>query len=139
MKTETGKKQNVIVIILILCLLAAGCAESTDRARQNDGIYRTSTQLIFYPDFADRSFKSNEDYSISTTFHDVTYIWPEGEGEFSKDSNEITFEGKNINCSVVKRRLIINGNRIVEFKEGDHVRITGNGKVFVNDVERKEQ
>jgi hypothetical protein len=138
MKTETGKKQNVIVIMLMFCLLAAGCEQSTVQERQDDGMYRTSTQLIFYPDFADRSFKSNEDYSISTTFNDVTYIWPEGEGNFSKDSNEITFEGKNIKCSVVKRRLIINGNRIIEFNEGDRVRITGNGKVFVNDVEVKQ-
>ena len=118
---------------------AAGCAKSTIRARQNDGKYRTSTQLIFYPDFADRSFKSNEDYSISTTFDDVTYTWPEGEGNFSKDSNEITFEGDNINCNVVERRLTINGRRITELDEGDNVRITSDGKVFVNDVELKEQ
>jgi hypothetical protein len=138
MKTETGKKQNAIVIILMFCLLAAGCANSTVSTGKNESTYHTSTQLIFYPNFADRSFKSNEDYSISTTFDDVTYIWPEGEGNFSKDSNEITFEGKNINCSVVNRRLTINGSRIFEFEEGDQVRITGDGKVFVNDVEAKQ-
>jgi len=139
METDMSKKQKIIVAILMFCLLVAGCAQSTDRAGHDDGTYRTSTQLIFYPGFADRSFKSNEDYTISTSFDDVTYIWPEGEGSFSKDSNEITFEGKNINCNVVKRRLTINGSRIIEFEEGDHVRIPGDGKVFVNDVERKEQ
>jgi len=139
MKTYTGNKQNTIVITLIFCLLAAGCAQSTDSARQNDSTYRALTQLIFYPDFADRSFKSSEDYTISTTFDGVTYIWPEGEGNFSKDSNEITFKGKNINCNVVERRLNINGSRIIEFEVGNRVRITGDGKVFVNDVERKEQ
>lgn len=139
MKTEMDNKQNAIVITLMFCLLAAGCAKSTDRVGQNDSTYHASTQLIFYPDFADRSFKSNEDYTISTTFDGVTYIWPEGKGNFSKDSNEITFKGKNINCNVVERRLTINGSRIIEFEEGDHVRITDDGKVFVNDVERKEQ
>ena len=139
MKTAMDKKQNAIVITLMFCLLAAGCAQSTDRVGQNNGTYRASTQLIFYPGFADRSFKSSEDYTISTTFDGVTYIWPEGEGNFSKDSNEITFEGKNINCNVVDRQLTINGSRIIEFEEGDQVRITGDGKVFVNDVERKEQ
>ena len=134
-----NKKQKVIVIIVMFCLLVAGCAKSTVQIGQDDGTYRASTQLIFYPDFADRSFKSNEDYMISTTFDDVTYIWPEGKGNFSKDTNEITFEGKKINCSVVERRLTINGSRIVEFEEGDQVRITGDGKVFINDVEQKEK
>jgi len=134
-----NKKQKTIVTIMIFIVLAAGCSQSTVRERQDDGTYRTSTHLIFYPDFADRSFSSSEDYMISTGFNDVTYVWPQGKGNFSKDSNEITFEGKNINCSVVERRLTINGSRIVEFKEGDRIRITGDGKVFVNDVERKEQ
>ena len=132
-----NKKQKVIVISLILGLLVAGCAQSTDQVRQNDGTYRTSTHLIFYPDFADRSFKSSEDYMISTAFDNITYVWPEGKGNFSKNSNEITFEGKNINCSIVERRLTINGSRIFEFEEGDRVRITGDGKVFVNNVELK--
>lgn len=134
-----SKKRTAILTILIFIVLTAGCSQSTVRDRQDDGTYRTSTHLIFYPDFADRSFKSGEDYTISTEFDDVTYIWPEGEGNFSKDSNEITFEGKNIHCSIVKRRLIINGNRIVELKEGDRVRTTGDGKVFVNGAGPKEQ
>lgn len=134
-----NKKQKAIVIILIFCILAAGCAKSTVRARQDDGTYRTSTHLVFYPDFADRSFSSSSDYMISTGFNDVTYIWPEGKGEFSKNFNEITFKGKNISCSVVERRLTINGRRIGEFEEGDKVRITSDGKVFVNAVEIKQQ
>jgi hypothetical protein len=132
-----NKKQKAIVTILIFCLLAAGCAKSTVHVKQNDGTYRTSTHLIFHPDFDDRSFSSSKDYMISTGFKDVTYIWPQGKGEFSKNFNEITFKGNNINCSVVERRLTINGHRIGEFEEGDNVRITGGGKVFVNDVELK--
>jgi hypothetical protein len=130
--------RTAVVIILMLCLLAAGCANSTTRVRQNDTTYRTSTHLIFYPDFADRSFSSSEDFMISTEFDNVTYIWPQGKGNFSKNFNEITFKGDNISCSIVKRRLTINGRRIVKFEEGDRVRITGDGKVFVNDTEQKE-
>jgi hypothetical protein len=132
-----NKKQNAILIILTFCLLAVGCAKSTVHVRQNDGTYHTSTHLIFQPDFADRSFSSSSDYMISTGFNNVTYIWPEGKGNFSKNFNEITFEGKNISCSIVERRLTINGSRIGEFDEGDRVRITGDGKAFVNDVELK--
>ena len=134
-----NKKRTTIITILIFIVLAAGCSQNTVRERQDDVSYRTSTHLIFYPDFADRSFKSSEDYMISTEFDDVIYIWPAGKGEFSKISNEISFEGKNINCSVVEHRLNINGSRIFEFDEGDRVRITSDGKVFVNDVERKEK
>jgi hypothetical protein len=120
-------------------MLAAGCAKSTVRVKRNDGTYRTSTHLVFQPDFADRSFSSSSDYMISTGFNDVTYVWPQGKGEFSKNFNEITFKGNNISCTVVERRLTINGRRIGEFDEGDKVRITGDGKVFVNDAEIKEQ
>lgn len=133
-----NKKQKAIMILLMLGLLVAGCAQSTDQVRQNDGTYRTSTHLIFYPDFADRSFSSSENYMISIEFDDVTYVWPAGKGEFSRISNEITFNGENIECNIVERRLTINEGRIFEFDEGDRVRITGDGKVFVNDVELKE-
>jgi hypothetical protein len=74
---------------------------------------------------------------LSTEFSNVTYIWPKGKGNFSKNFNEISFEGKSIKCSVVKRRLTINGRPAGEFDEGDRVRITGDGNVFVNDVELK--
>jgi hypothetical protein len=88
--------------------------------------------LILQPDFADRSFSTNEDFSLSTEFNDVTYVWPEGQGDFSKKLNELRFEGKSISCTVVERRLTINGRRIAEFEEGDRIRITGDGEVFVN-------
>ena len=133
------KIQNATLTILIFCLLAAGCAKSTVSTKQNDGTYRATTHLVFQPDFADRSFSSSSDNMISTGFNDVTYVWPQGKGNFSKNSNEITFEGKNISCSIVERRLTINGSRIAEFDEGDNVRITGDGKVFVNDIELKQQ
>ena len=132
-----NNKRMAIVTILMFCLLAAGCAQSTVRVEQNDSKYRASTLLVFRPDFADRSFSSSRDYMISTKFNDVTYVWPAGKGNYSKNFNEITFKGKNISCSVVERRITINGRRIGEFEEGDNVRITGDGKVFVNNVEIK--
>ena len=134
-----NKIQNATLTILIFCLLAAGCAKSTVSTKQNDGTYRATTHLVFQPDFADRSFSSSSDNMISTGFNNVTYVWPQGKGNFSKNFNEITFEGNNISCSVVERRLTINGSRIAEFDEGDNVRITGDGKVFVNDIELKQQ
>jgi major membrane immunogen (membrane-anchored lipoprotein) len=136
---EMNKKRTAIVIILMLCLLTAGCAKSTVRVKQNNGTYRTSTHLIFQRDFADRSFSSNNDYMVSTGYNDVTYVWPQGKGNFSRKFNKISFEGKSINCSVVERRLTINGRQIVEFEQGDRVRITGDGKVFVNDAELKQE
>lgn len=116
-----------------------GCAESTVSTEQENQTFRATTQLIFYPDFADRSFSSSEDFTISTGFKGVNYTWPKGKGKFSKNSNEISFKGENINCNIASRRLIINGRRIFEFKEGDKIRITGDGEVFVNDVEVKQQ
>jgi len=133
-----SKKRTVIVIILMLCLLAAGCAQSKVSTKQNDVTYRATTHLVFQPDFADRSFSSSNDYMVSTGFNDVTYVWPKGKGNFSKNFNEIRFKGKSIDCTVVERRLTINGRPAGQFDEGDRVRITGNGKVFVNGVELKQ-
>jgi hypothetical protein len=132
-----SKKQAVIVTILMLCLLTAGCAQSTVSTKQNDSTYRATTHLVFLPNFADRSFSSSNDYMVSTGFNDVTYIWPKGKGNFSKNFNEIRFKGNSINCNVVDRRLTINGRPAGQFEENDRVRITGEGKVFVNDVELK--
>ena len=132
-----NKKQTAIITILMLCLLAAGCAKSTVRTKRDDGTHRTTTHLIFQPDFADRSFSSSTDYMVSTGFNNVTYIWPKGKGNFSKNFNEIRFKGKSIGCTVVERRLTINGRPAGQFDEGDRVRITGDGKVLVNDVEIK--
>jgi len=134
---DMNKKRTAIVITLMLGLLAAGCAKSTARAKQNDGTYRTSTHLILRPDPADRSFSSSQDYMVSTGFNDVTYVWSQGMGNFSKNFNEISFEGTSIDCTVIERRLTINGRPAGQFNEGDRVRITGDGKVFVNDVEIK--
>jgi len=133
-----SKKRTAIVIILMLCLLAAGCAQSKVSTKQNDVTYRATTHLIFQAGFADRSFSSSNDYMVSTEFNDVTYIWPKGKGNFSKNFNEISFEGKSIKCSVVERRLTINGRPAGQFEQGDRVRITGDGKVFVNGVELKQ-
>lgn len=134
-----NKKRTAIVITLILCLLAAGCTKSMVSTEQDEGTYRASTHMIIQPGFADRSFSSSKDYMFSTEFNDVTYIWPRGEGNFSKNTSQISFEGTTIKCSVIERKLSINGRRIAEFEEGDRVRITGDGKVFVNDVELKPQ
>ncbi|OHB82681.1 MAG: hypothetical protein A2Z38_11285 [Planctomycetes bacterium RBG_19FT_COMBO_48_8] len=134
-----NKKRTAIVITLMLGLLAAGCAQSTANVSRNEGTHSTSMHLILRPDSADRSFSSSNDYMVSTGFNDVTYVWPKGKGSFSKNFNEITFKGKNLSCSIVERRLTINGRRIGEFDEGDRVRITGDGKVFVNDVELKQE
>jgi hypothetical protein len=125
-------KRAAIVTIMMLGVLAAGCAESVPDVSRNQSAHGTTMHLIFQPGFADRSFSTSEDYSLSTQFNGVTYIWPEGKGDFSKKSNEISFEGKNINCTVVKRQLTINGHQVAEFKKGDSVRITGDGEVFVN-------
>lgn len=130
-----NNRRVTIVIALMLSLMMNGCAPSTSNTSKNDGTYSPSMHLIFQPDFADRSFSSSEDYSLSTEFNGITYIWPEGKGNFRKKSNEISFAGKNIKCSVIKRRLTINGRQIAEFEEGDSVRITGEGRVFVNGEE----
>ena len=133
-----NKKRKAIVITLMLCLLAAGCAHNTVSSNQNDVTYRATTHLVFQPGFADRSFSSSNDYMVSTGFNDVTYVWPKGKGSFSRNSNEIRFKGKSIDCTVVERRLTINGRPAGQFEQGDRVRITGAGKVFVNDVELKQ-
>lgn len=130
-------KRIAIVIILMLCLLAGGCAQSTVHVKQDEDTYGTSMHMIFQPDYADRSFSISKDYMLSTEFNDVTYIWPEGKGNFSRKLKGISFEGKSISCSVVGRILTINGRRIAEFEQDDRVRITGDGRVFVNGAELK--
>jgi hypothetical protein len=130
-------KRIAIVIILTLCLLAGGCAQSTAHVKQDEDTYGTSMHMIFQPDYADRSFSISKDYMLSTEFNDVTYIWPEGKGNFSRKLKGISFEGKSISCSVVGRILTINESQIAEFEQGDRVRITGDGRVFVNGAELK--
>ena len=118
-------------------LLATGCEQSTVSVKQNDVTYRATTHLVFQPDFADRSFSSSNDYMVSTGYYGVTYVWPKGKGNFSKNFNEIRFKGSNIDCTVTERRLTINGRPAGQFDEGDRVRITGDGEVFVNEVKLK--
>ena len=136
-RRNMNKKRTAIVTILMSGLLATGCVENTVRVNRNDLTYRATTHLVFQPGFADRSFSSSNDYMISTGFNGITYIWPQGKGNFSKSFNEIRFEGKVIKCTVVERRLTINGRPAGLFEEGDRVRITGDGKVFVNGEEQK--
>jgi hypothetical protein len=132
-----NNKRTAIMIILTLCLLTGGCGQSPVHVKQDEDTYSTSMHLIFQPDYADRSFSISKDYMLSTEFNDVTYIWPEGKGNFSRELKGISFEGKNISCSIVDRSLTVNGRRIAEFEQGDQVRITGDGRIFVNGAELK--
>lgn len=130
-------KQMIVTAFLMLGLLIAGCAQVTTRVRQDDGTYRTSKRLVFRSDLPSRSFSCEEDYMVATELYDVTYAWPQGNGSLSRDFKKISFQGPKINCSVTGRELTVNELRFEEFEKDDRVRITGDGKVFVNDMERK--
>jgi len=130
-------KHTTVAVFLTLGLLIAGCAQSTIRVRQDDGTYRTYKRLVFRSDLPSRSFSSEGDDMIATEFHDVTYAFPQGKGSFSKNLDKIDFEGRKVKCSIVGRELTVNDLRFKEFEKGDLVRITSDGKVFVNDVERE--
>jgi hypothetical protein len=130
-------KQTMVAAFLILGLLIAGCAQSTTSVRQDDGTYRTYKRLVFRSDMPSRSFSSEGDDMVATEFHDVTYAFPQGKGSFSKNLDKIDFEGRQVKCSIVGRELMINELRFKEFEKGDLVRITSDGRIFVNDVERK--
>ncbi len=132
-----NKKQTMGAAIIMLGMLVSGCVQSTTRVRQDDGTYREYKRLVLRPDLPDRSFGSEEDYMVATEFHDVTYVWPQGKGSLSEDFEEISFRGRQITCRIVGRELSVSGLRFGEFEEGDRVRITRDGKVFVNDIERK--
>jgi len=132
-----NKKQTMVAAFLMLGLLMAGCAQVTTSIRQEDGTYRTSKHSVFRSDLPGRSFRCEEDYMVATTLRDVTYGWPQGKGSLSKNFDEISFQGRQISCSVVGRKLSVNGLRFTGFEKGDRVRITSDGKVFVNDIERE--
>ena len=132
-----NKKQTMVTAFVMLGLLMAGCAQVTTRVRQNDGTYREYKRLVFRSDLPSRSFSSEGDDMVVTEFHDVTYAFPQGKGSFSKDLDEISFQGRQVKCSIVGRELTVNELRFKEFEKGDLVRITSDGKVFVNDIERK--
>jgi hypothetical protein len=130
-------KRTTVSAFLTLGLLIAGCAQVTTRVRQDDGTYRTSKRLVFRSDLPSRSFSSEGDDRVATEFHDVTYTFPQGKGSFSKNFDKIDFEGRQVKCSIVGRELTVNELRFKEFEKGDLVRITSDGRVFANDVERK--
>jgi len=132
-----NKKQIVVTAFLIFGLLIVGCSQVTTRVRQDDGTYREYKRLVFRSDLPSRSFSSEEDDMVATEFHNVTYTFPQGKGNFSKDFDEISFQGRQVKCSIVGRELMVNGLQFGEFDKGDHVRITGEGRVFVNNVERE--
>ena len=132
-----NKKHTMVAAILMLGLLIAGCAQVTTHVRQNDGTYRTSKHWIFRSDLPSRSFSSEGDDMVATEFHNVTYTFPKGKGSFSKNFKEIKFQCHQVNCSIVGRELSVNELCFGEFEKGDSVRITSDGKVFVNDIERE--
>jgi hypothetical protein len=130
-------KQKMLTAFLMPGLLIAGCAQVTTRVRQDDGTYRTSKRLVFRSDLPGRSFSSEGDDMVATVFHKVTYTFPKGKGSYSKNFDRISFEGRQVKCSIIGRELTVNELRFGEFEEGDLVRITYDGKVFVNDIEHK--
>lgn len=130
-------KHTTVTAFLMLGLLIVGCAQVTTRVRQNDGTYRTSKRLVFRSDLPGRSFSSKGDDMVATVFHNVTYAFPQGKGSFSKNFDGISFQGRQVKCSIVGRELTVNELRFREFEKGDRVRISSDGKVFVNDIERK--
>jgi len=131
------RRQTMLAAFLALGLLVTGCAHVTTRVRQEDGTYRTSKHWVLRSSLFDRSFSSKEDYMVAHEIHGVTYAWPEGQGSLSPKFDEISFQGREIKCRVVGRQLTVNDVQFVEFEKGDQVRITAEGKVFVNDSERK--
>jgi hypothetical protein len=132
-----NKKQAMVAAFLMLGLLVTGCAVVTSSVRQDDGTYRKSKSLMFRSDLPSRSFSSEGEGMEATDFHNVTYTFPQGKGSFSKNFDEISFQGRQVECSIVGRELTVNELRFAELEKGDFVRITGQGKVFVNDVERE--
>ena len=132
-----NKKQTMVAAFLMFGLVVAGCVRVTTRVRQKDGTYRTSKHWVRRSSLFDLSFSSEEDYMVAHEFHDVTYTWPQGQGSLSAKFDEISFQGRQIECSVVGRQLTVNDSQFAEFEKGDRVRITSDGKVFVNDIERE--
>ncbi len=131
------RKQTMATAFLMLGMLMAGCAVVTTHVRQDDGTYREYKSLLFRSDLPSRSFSSEGDDMVANEFHNVTYVFPQGKGSFSKNFDEISFQGRKVKCNIVGRELTVNELRFREFEKGDHVRITSDGKVFVNDIERE--
>ncbi len=132
-----NKKRMMVTAFLMLGLLIAGCAQVTTRVRREDGTYREYKRLVYRSDLPSRSFSSEGDDMVATVFHNVTYAFPQGKGSFSKNFDEISFQGRQVKCIIVGRELTVNELQFGEFEKGDHVRITSDGRVFVNDSERE--
>lgn len=129
-------RQIGLTAMLFIALLAAGCTTCTTAVRQDDGTYKTTRHLIWRPSPDEyRSFESDEDYMIETTWHGVTYEWPSGKNELTS-LTDMEFHGESVECHVSKRALTVNGKSYGEMKEGTRVRLTGEGEVYVDDVKR---
>ncbi|MCK4871280.1 MAG: hypothetical protein KAS72_01000 [Phycisphaerales bacterium] len=130
------KKQITLAVMLAITLVCTGCTVSTVRVRQDDGTYRTTRELTWLNwCSAHRSFTCTEDDMVATTVLDVKYSWPKGEGSFT-GCETIEFRGNGVRCTLRGRELTVNGIVYEGFEPGDHVRITSDGRVFVNDAEQ---
>lgn len=132
-----NRSQTAVALFLMFGLLMAGCTQVKTRVRQDDGTYREQKRTVLRSDLPGLSFTCDEDYMVVHEIQGVTYTWPKGRGSLARNFNEITFENSRISCRVVGRELWVNESRFAAFEKGDRVRIAGDGKVFVNDVERK--
>lgn len=132
-------RETVLSAALLVALLASGCAHrvpATTRMRQDDGTYKISRGMVVMPSLNDLlSFVCKKDYDVVTMMCGVEYAWPKGRGSIV-DHERIIFEGKDLRCEVNKRTLTANGKTFGDFTPGDSVRVSFDGRVFVNDLER---
>jgi len=70
----------------------AGCAVVTTRVRQDDGTYREYKSLLYRSDLPSRSFSSEGDDMVSTTFHNVTYFFHKAREVFRRTSTRSAFK-----------------------------------------------
>jgi hypothetical protein len=122
-------------LVLALVMSVVGCTPATTRVRQDDGTYKTRQTLIRWSPESYRSFTCQEDYMVATTLFEVTYEWPRGQGRL-EDIQTVTFKNQAIDCTVRGRVMSVNGQPFAEFEAGDHVRLTPDGRVLVDGVER---
>jgi hypothetical protein len=122
--------------VLVIPLIAAGCAVVTAGVRQKDGTVRTTKSLVWLPSISPyQSFTSDEDYMVAWDIQGVQYAFPKGTGRL-ETLDELSFRGDTIRCKVLKRELLVNDRSVGTFESGDSVRITGDGQVFVNGKEQ---
>ncbi len=134
-------RKTVLGAALLVALLASGCAHrvpATTRVRQDDGTYKISRGMVVMPSLNDPlSFVCKKDYDVVTIMCGVEYAWPKGRGSIV-DHEKIIFAGKDLRCEVNKRTLTANGKVFGDFIAGDTVRVSFDGRVFVNDLERSQ-